>query len=263
MGKPSGAAVAARAVAAVAEGHSYQEMDCQAFVEHCVTACGGAMAYAGSNDMARNAMAGLWTLAEAKRLGKLTPGAALFIREADGGEPAKYRADGLGNYSHVGLYAGPGALTDADKNGVSRACDCVHSSSTMGRVAGSTLGNGWTHAGWFAAVAYPETPAAGAPAAGNAAQVQTAAPTADVSCFYTVRRSCKGGAVRRLQTWLADLGFGAGLLATDGDFGSQTEAAARAFQQAQGLVADGVVGRRTWQALAQARAAAQEKAAQA
>ena len=70
MYRPSGADVAARAIAAVTEGHSYAEMDCQAFVEHCVTACGGAMAYAGSNDMARNAVSGLWTLAQAKAAGK-------------------------------------------------------------------------------------------------------------------------------------------------------------------------------------------------
>ena len=34
MSKPTGEAVAAKAVAAVAEGHTYAEMDCQAFVEY-------------------------------------------------------------------------------------------------------------------------------------------------------------------------------------------------------------------------------------
>ena len=33
MSKPTGAAVAAKAIATVAEGHTYDEMDCQALVE--------------------------------------------------------------------------------------------------------------------------------------------------------------------------------------------------------------------------------------
>ena len=48
------------------------------------------------------------------------------------------------------------ALTDVDKNGNARSCDVVHSSATMGRVAGSTLQNGWTHVGWAHEIDYGE-----------------------------------------------------------------------------------------------------------
>ena len=326
MAKPTGEAVAARAAAAVAEGHTYAEMDCQAFIEHCVAACGGQMAYAGSNDMARNAVTGLWPLAQARAAGRLVPGAGLFIREADGGEPARYRADGLGNFNHVGLYAGANALTDTDKNGKRRACDVVHSSATMGRVAGSTLKNGWTHVGWFKAIDYGAqagtagegsdiaeavdgrlamgesatdaqtglrptsgegatlaqatamggTSVAGGVDAGGAGTVAAdTAPAAggvdgsgaqaapDAARYDTVRRGCKGSAVRRLHTWLGDLGYDVGKTGADGDFGPLTDATVRAFQAGQALKADGIVGKATWRALALARAAAAEGAGEA
>lgn len=39
--KPTGKSVAAAAVQAVGVGHTYDEMDCQAFVEYCVKQAGG------------------------------------------------------------------------------------------------------------------------------------------------------------------------------------------------------------------------------
>lgn len=146
--------MAAAAVQAVGVGYTYDEMDCQAFVEHCVKQAGGQMDYRGSNDMARNA-AWLGTLAQAQAQGRLVPGAGVLIREeTEANLPARYAGDGLGDFSHVGLYVGPDALTDTDKNGNARSCDVVHSSGTMGRVAGSTLANGWTHVMWFSEIDY-------------------------------------------------------------------------------------------------------------
>lgn len=265
MGKPTGAAVAAKAVAAVAEGHRYAEMDCQAFVEYCVTACGGGMAYAGSNAMARN-VAYLATLENAKAEGKLLPGAGVFILTGYGSEPARYRGDGLGDFTHVGFYVGENALRDTDRNGKSRVCNVVHSGQTLGRVAGSTLQNGWTHVTLFREIDYGVDIPAGVAVGGALAAVDTAkenpegiADTAEVSRFFTVRRGCKGGAVRRLQTWLGDLSGDVRLM-KDGDFGAATEAAVRAFQTANSLTADGVVGQKTWTALAAARMAALQAA---
>ncbi len=164
--KPTADQVARAATLAAHVGYTYDELDCQAFVEHCVRQAGGRMDYLGTNDMARRA-AWLGTLDEARAQGRLVPGAGLLIREAtEANLPARYAGDGLGDFSHVGLYVGENALTDTDKNGRRRACDVVHSSATMGRVAGSTLQNGWTHALWFSEIDYAVTAGAGVGAGG-------------------------------------------------------------------------------------------------
>ena len=152
--KPTANQLARAATAAAHVGYTYDEMDCQAFVEHCARQAGGAMDYLGTNDMARRA-AWLGTLSDARAQGRLVPGAGVLIREeTEENLPARYAGDGLGDFSHVGLYVGEDALTDVDKNGNARSCDVVHSSATMRRVAGSTLQNGWTHVMWFTEIDY-------------------------------------------------------------------------------------------------------------
>lgn len=167
--KPRAVQLARAAVQAVGVGYTYDEMDCQAFIEHCARQAGGAMDYLGTNDMARRA-AWLGTLSQAQAEGRLVPGAGLLIREeTEANLPARYASGGLGDFSHAGLYVGPDALTDTDKTGRMRSCDVVHSSATMGRVAGSTLQNGWTHAIWFPEIDYGEGDATGTPGAGTGA----------------------------------------------------------------------------------------------
>lgn len=68
-----------------------------------------------------------------------------------------------------------------------------------------------------------------------------------VSCTikgYILKVGSKGTGVRTLQAALNALGYSAGY--TDGEFGSKTEKAVKAFQQAYGLTADGEVGPNTW-----------------
>ena len=154
MKKAPAVNVAANAISAVSEGITYDQMDCQGFVEEMVRRAGGNMDYAGSNAMAR-AVTWLGTLANAKADGKLVKGSLLFIHEeTEAGLPAQYRGDGLGDFSHVGIYVGEKALYDTDKNGNKRLCNVVHSGKTLYRVAGSTLQNGWTHVGWMPEIDY-------------------------------------------------------------------------------------------------------------
>lgn len=56
-----------------------------------------------------------------------------------------------------------------------------------------------------------------------------------------LRRGSQGEQVKTVQRYLG--------LVDDGDFGPRTEAAVKAWQTANGLVADGVVGSKTWNAM--------------
>lgn len=67
----------------------------------------------------------------------------------------------------------------------------------------------------------------------------------------TVRRGDANGAVVDLQTQLRLLGYFQGGI--DGIFGPLTDASVRAFQADRGLVSDGIVGPRTWEAMEDAR----------
>lgn len=70
----------------------------------------------------------------------------------------------------------------------------------------------------------------------------------EVATHRTVlRKGASGAAVVDLQTRLGAIGFSPG--AADGDFGSLTDAAVKAFQRSRGLVADGIVGLQTWAAI--------------
>ena len=56
-----------------------------------------------------------------------------------------------------------------------------------------------------------------------------------------------GDDVRAVQQALEDKGYDTG--GADGCYGPKTEKAVRAYQKAQGLATDGIVGPKTWAAL--------------
>lgn len=59
-----------------------------------------------------------------------------------------------------------------------------------------------------------------------------------------LKRGSRNDLVRTLQEFLNSKGYGCGK--ADGIFGEKTDKAVRAFQKANGLVADGIVGPKTW-----------------
>jgi hypothetical protein len=177
----------------------YEMEDCQAFVENTVKRAGGQIKnYRGSNDMYRNACTEVVPLKGAK----LEPGMVLFIHDFKGGEPSRYKADGLGNAWHVGWYTGG-------------RYEVVHSSLTKGMVTNSTLKNGWTHAGWLKGIEYDGQQ--------------------EVEDEMNLKRGDKGDAVAEMQERLILLGYDLGKWGADGDFGADTEATVAAFQADAGL----------------------------
>lgn len=64
-----------------------------------------------------------------------------------------------------------------------------------------------------------------------------------------LQKGSTGEAVRNLQNNLISLGYSCGSAGADGDFGSGTEAAVRAFQKAYGLTIDGIAGPQTLAAI--------------
>lgn len=91
---------------------------------------------------------------------------------------------------------------------------------------------------------------------GQAQGRQGEAPAAhQETASATLREKDRGESVRSLQQDLNRLGIRDGqgnALQADGQFGAKTEQAVRAFQQAKGLEVDGIVGRDTRAAIAQA-----------
>ena len=121
-------------------GRPYSEMDCQKFVEKCMSDCGMYKDLPGSNAWFREMT---WTGTPedcVRKFGQIPKGALLFILEHDGKEPAKYRGDGIGNASHIGIVT-------------HRNDGAIHSSSSKGCVATSkfndkTIPNGgWNRIG--------------------------------------------------------------------------------------------------------------------
>ncbi len=240
----------------VANGMTLRGMDCQGLVEYCLIRAGVPKAECGLAGSNAHWRACVWTGTpeECKTaFGCIPGGAALFIWQEDGA-PSKYDGDGMGNATHIGLWLGDTSIAASASRG-----QVIESN-----FAGKTINGGWNRVGLLPWVDYGLTAVQtgllteadeSAPESAQGAAASVA--VVDVTQFYTVKKGCKGGAVARLQTWLTDLGY---MLAVDHDFGPTTEAVVKVFQRDHGLEMDGVVGQKTWAALAEARQTATEEA---
>ena len=65
--------------------------------------------------------------------------------------------------------------------------------------------------------------------------------------YPTLRKGARGNITKLLQEKLVSLGYNTN--GVDGIFGSGTEKAVMSFQKSNGLVADGIVGKNTWEKL--------------
>ena len=145
-----------------------------------------------------------------RRDGKeLMPGTAVFTLNIKDGK-----------HNHIGLYVGSGKVIEA--------------SGTIAGVCTSNITDGkWKCFGELKKVEYDSS----------------AEPGGDPVERLTIRKGSKGDAVAECQKMLLTLGYDLGPYGVDGDFGKATEAAVKAFQKDHDLTVDGIVGRKTWEAL--------------
>ena len=119
-------------------GRPYSEMDCQKFVEKCMSDVGLHMDLAGSNAWYREVKKHGWVGSPeecVRTFGEVPKGALLFILKQDGKEPEKYKKDGIGNASHIGIC-------------IQRHDGAINSSSSRGCVCYSKFQNKSINGGW-------------------------------------------------------------------------------------------------------------------
>lgn len=155
------------------------------------------------------------------------PGTALFVW-----------SDGMRRMCHVGVYAGGGRV--------------IQSAGVLSGVIEGRYGRGWTHWGRLDWLDYDVpadaglAPDPGADAhAGDAANPKPDDPF-DAANPPVLARGSRGDAVKILQ---GKLNLAGAHLEEDGVFGPLTLLAVRAYQKKNALLADGIVGPRTWGAL--------------
>lgn len=229
MSKPTAASFAAQAAKYL--GTPYDELDCQALMEAILRDVGVRKNWAGSNAMYRD-MAWVGTPEECvAKYGSIPVGAWLFILEQDGNEPAKYKADGIGNASHVGVYTGSGK-------------GAIHSSASRGEVcesafASKTIRNGWNRVGLCKLLDY------GLDGMELPSEIPSEQPPVNVQYKLgdrILQNGSKGDDVKELQEALNKLPCLVTKLEVDGDFGTNTARAVYTFQTIYEIKVDSKYG---------------------
>ena len=146
-------------------GREYKpnDFDCQDFVEHMMQNVGINENLPGSNAWYRK-MTWVGTPEDCiKKFGSIPKGALLYILKQDGKEPEKYKADGIGNASHIGVKTGRTAEEmmgkvlsgmegaenrKAFREKCSHGDGAIHSSASRGCVCTSTFKDKTINGGW-------------------------------------------------------------------------------------------------------------------
>lgn len=123
---------------------------------------------------------------------------------------------------HIGVYTGDGMVTEA-------------AGTRQGVIQTKLHGGKWKYWGLGKGIEFDFVPGKDTPTPGTD--------------HPTLRKGSKGTYVTLLQTQLMNLGYALPKYGADGSFGAETEAAVKAFQENNGLKADGIVGTSTWDAL--------------
>ena len=128
---------------------------------------------------------------------------------------------------HIGTYTGDGLVTEA-------------AGSNSGVIQTKLHGGKWKYWSLGKGIEYDFIP-------GKETEPVASTPTTEKR--PTLRKGNKNIYVKQVQEKLLALGYNLGICGVDGDFGNATEAAVKQFQRDHGLVADGVVGAKTYAAL--------------
>ena len=128
--------------------YTYEQLDCQAFVEAVLKAVGirkpdgSVYNWTGSNSMYRNYYSWRGTIDECiRKFGYLPEGAFVYVWK-ESGQPSGYK-DGLGNFSHVGIYCGNNVVRDSTRS----------TKTTRNGVGTRTL-DGFTYCSLFTGIDY-------------------------------------------------------------------------------------------------------------
>lgn len=185
--------------------------DCSGLFSWAFKQLGGYM-YHGSNTMWNKYCTAKGELKNGKRTdGKeLKPGTAIFTHNTS--------TDVRG---HVGLYIGDGWVIEASGtiNGV------IKTKITISK---------WVEWGELKGVDY------------GTADPDVITDPDDNMTLGTIRKGDKGPVVKYTQQLLLDRGYKLPRYGADGDYGSETVAAVKAFQKDWGLTQDGIIGPKTW-----------------
>ena len=190
--------------------------DCSGLFNWAYAQLGGYM-YHGSNTMWDRYCSAQGQMKNGKRADgePMKPGTAVFCYNTS-----------TGRRSHVGLYIGDGHVIEA-------------SGTINGVIMTAVTNRKWVEWGELKGIDFD---------VGGV----TIMPTEPAETRPTLRRGSKGEYVTLLQSMLVNRGYDIGRAGVDGDFGKATQAAVVAFQVANCLQIDGIVGPKTWKALDEA-----------